>query len=197
MGPHGPDHRLALADRQRHGLFAVDVLAGLRGGDRDQGVPMIGNDDRHGVNVGTRQHVAEVVVRLAAGVSSRGRLRGIIRLDLFLGRLPPQELLGRAVAVAGRVHVADGDDLHVVLLEEGGKIESALIAVADDRHVDAVAGRGGEDRRRQNPGRADRQGRGLDEITAAGRSPQTGLRRVEHACLQNGHGKGPCAAVAR
>ncbi len=45
------DDLLSLVDRQREGLFAVDVLTGPHGFDRDFRVPVVGSDDRHHVDI--------------------------------------------------------------------------------------------------------------------------------------------------
>ena len=46
-GVDGP----ALGDRVGQRLFAVDVLAGIGGGDADQAVPVVGRADADGVDV--------------------------------------------------------------------------------------------------------------------------------------------------
>jgi len=49
--------------RQR--FFAVDVLAGARRRGRDQPMPVVRHGQHHGVDIVARQHVFEVVIRLA------------------------------------------------------------------------------------------------------------------------------------
>jgi len=63
-GFHHPD---ALADCPGHRLFAPDVLAGLRGRDGDQGVPVGRRDDVDDVNIRPLQDFAEIGVAPDAG----------------------------------------------------------------------------------------------------------------------------------
>ena len=144
---HGLDHRLALANGQRKRLLAVHVFAGLGRHDDHQSVPVIGNHDGHGVDVFASQQIAEVVVGVTALVLASVPPLRVKRVDFVLSRLTTQELVRRLVAVAGRIHVADRDDLDVVLLQESGQIKRALVAVADEPHRDPVAGRGGSEHR--------------------------------------------------
>ena len=91
---HGLDHVPTLLDRQRQGLLGVDVLAGPRRGDVDQGVPVVRRGVDYGVDVLALEEPAEIRV---------------LRRDLAARR----ELLGGCGRVA-RVDIADGDDVAVV-----------------------------------------------------------------------------------
>jgi hypothetical protein len=57
-----PAERLALVDRQRQRLLAVDVLARLHGVDADLGVPVVGRADDDGVDVLAVEELAVVLV---------------------------------------------------------------------------------------------------------------------------------------
>ena len=133
-----------------------------------QAVPMVGHHDHHGVDVVAAQHVAEILVRIATLVLARGALGRIVGVDLLLAGLAPAELFGQ-VAVAPGVHVAHGNHLHVVQRQEGGQIDRALVAQADECDVDPVArGPGAQDRRghhRRNRHGRRRHGRGAEELT--------------------------------
>src|ERR1035438_10381511 len=91
---HGIDHVPALLDRERQGLLGIDVLAGLRGGDVDKRVPVVGGRVDDGVDVRPLEHPSEIRV-----------LRGRLAAD---GEFP------RGLGRVARVDVADGDDLAVV-----------------------------------------------------------------------------------
>src|SRR5205823_10426326 len=63
--PRSLSHRLSLLNRQREGLLAIDVAAGLHRGDRRQCVPVIDSADRHGVKLLLGQQLAKIVVGMA------------------------------------------------------------------------------------------------------------------------------------
>ena len=86
----GPDHRLALAHAQRERLFAIHILAGHGGGHGDQGVPVVGYDDRHRVDVLPGEQLAKVVVRIAALVPAGTVLLCVERVDLLLAGFRPR-----------------------------------------------------------------------------------------------------------
>ena len=124
-------------------------------------MPLVGHHHGYGVDVVTGQHLAEIVVALAAFVTGGFRLLGVVTVDFFLGRFAPQVLILRLVAVAGRIHVANRDDLHVVVLYEATQNSDSLISRSDTGHVDPVARRvGTKDRSRDDPW-CNRGGRGL------------------------------------
>ena len=45
------DHRRAIVDMLHHGLFAIDIFAGLHGVDGDLAVPVIGRADDDGIDI--------------------------------------------------------------------------------------------------------------------------------------------------
>src|SRR5262249_49714075 len=114
-------HRPALADGVGQRLLAIDVQPRLAGGDGGQGVPVVrgGDDDR------VEPLVADQVTEVLVG--------GALLAAALLG-----ELLGGAQVPL--VHVADGDDLDVLLAGEAAEQAAALAAGADDADGDAVAG---------------------------------------------------------
>ena len=142
------DHRRAFVDRQRQRLLAIHVLARLARLDRRDGVPMVGRGDEHGVDVLAGEHVAEVVV-LVAAFGARGG--AVVLVDPLLG-----------VAAAVGVDVADGQNANVVEPEKRGDVKAVgLHPQADHADGDLVAGarlvaaehragndRGNRDRRR-------------------------------------------------
>ena len=78
----------------RHGLFAVDVLAGLAGFDERDGVPVVGRGDDHRVHVHRIEHLA-VVAACAAVLLRRKFFRALHvyvgdRHDAPRGRQPSQ-----------------------------------------------------------------------------------------------------------
>src|SRR5205823_8912247 len=99
------DHAAALGDAKRQRLLDVDVLAGLAGVDGHQGVPVIGSADDDGVEVAAFEKLAVVAesLRIAAN------------------------LLGGEVDIR-LIDIADGDNIGVLVLQEG--VEHLVAAVA-------------------------------------------------------------------
>ena len=114
----GLDHGPAFGDGPAERLLTIDVLAGLGGGDGDQGVPVVGRGDVDGVHVVAGKDLAEVVVRRAGSGA------------LLLFHL---SLCGVSPLLA---HVADRHVTHVVPAQEHRPGE----AQADGRDLDAIAG---------------------------------------------------------
>ena len=127
-------HLLSLAHAERHRLLAVDVLAGLHRGDRDDRVPVVRRDHHDGVHRRVRHHLAPVRGHAARRVS-------VVRVDLLLEHLASAGVLA-VVAVAARLQdgVAHHGDLHALVAEERGHVRIGLRAAADDAEVDAVGG---------------------------------------------------------
>ena len=168
----------ALGDRHRAGLFAVDVLARLRGQDRQEGVPAVARGDQDGVNVLAFPEIIHVRVHLAV-------VGPVVLVDLRLD--------GFAPLVAG---IADRTELHVVLSQEG--LEIALSAPADPETGDVypVARRNGTSQTK-NASRDEqrRRSRGPQNATARHRArtfalwlsslhPTSLLLRQQLGCLQ-------------
>ncbi len=59
---HRIHHRLPLGNPPRQRFLAVDMLPGPGRRDGNQGVPMVGRRHVNGVNIRTRQHLAEIVI---------------------------------------------------------------------------------------------------------------------------------------
>ena len=121
----GAHHRLALRDGKGDGFLAVDVLARAHGRDREARVPAVARRDVDGVDVGTRQQLAVVVVDGAVGVAVEG-------VDLLLGPF------------AAFAHgVTDREETDPRLVEEHGQHLASAPARADDRHRHRAARRRG------------------------------------------------------
>ena len=117
--------RAALANRHRARALAVDVLAGARRQHRHQRVPAIAGGDQRHVNVAAPQRLAQVRVARAVTVA-------VMLIDLGLDRIPPPG-----------AHVADRENLDVLLRQKGLQRPFAAAAHADPHHGHAVARRGG------------------------------------------------------
>ena len=100
---------------------------------------MVGHHDRHGVDVVARQELAEVGVGLAAVILAGLGLLGVVRIDRVLARLAAEEVRAGSGSRSSRVDVADGHDLDVVVTQEGGEVERALVPQPDEPDVDPVA----------------------------------------------------------
>ena len=108
----------ALADVERQRLLAIDVLAGFHGGDRDQRMPMIGHDNRDGVDIGPADEVAEIDVGVAAFGPALASLFGVMLVDPSLGSLPPEDLVRPIVAAPGPIHITHREHPDVVVNQE-------------------------------------------------------------------------------
>jgi hypothetical protein len=95
------DHLASFPDGYRNGFFAVDVFAGLCRVDRLQRVPVVGRGDHDGVDVGSKEQLAVIVVRCAAFVRAAGAPLGIAFFHAALGVLSPQA-----------IDIANGQDLN-------------------------------------------------------------------------------------
>ena len=134
-------HLASLGDGVRQRLFAVDVLACLESGQRDNGVVVVGRGDDDRLDVLAVDDAAPVAVEDRLGETLPRR-----RSKVF-------------------VHVAQGDDVG------GGvgrlvEVVGALIVDADDGDVEAFAGRGLFGSGLGGAGEAGR-GAGLEKVTAA------------------------------
>ena len=120
---------------------------------------MVGRDDGDGVHVLAGEHLAEVGEGVAPLEGIVAGLLGVGLVDEIALRFAAEELLVVPVAVARAVHVADGHDLAVVVLEPLRDVHRALVAATDDGEIDAVARRIlAEDRRWHEVGRAESRG---------------------------------------
>ena len=151
VGVHGLHHLEGLVDVVGEGLLAVDVLARPQGGQRDDGVPVIRGGDAHRVDVLAGEELAEVAVGRTSRQAGRGKGR-VVLVHPLPGGLAPR-----------RVHVADRDDLDV-LVQEGVEQPPRLDAHADESDSETVArrGLGRPDPRGQDEGQA---GHGLDDVS--------------------------------
>ena len=139
-----PPHRVAedetLGDVLGAGLLAVDVLAGLRGEHRHQAVPVGPGGDQHGVDVGLVEELVKILIRVAVGGA-------MVLVD---------DPLDRSATVF--LDVADGDELHVGLLEKTAEVVFTPAADADatdanplTRRHRTVEARGGGTRGKSAP----------------------------------------------
>ena len=153
-GLHSLADLLALVDRERERLLAVDVFARLDGVDEHLRVPVVRRADEHDVDPLVVEDAA--VIDVAVG-------RGDIGID-FGGREPH---LRRHLRVDGR-KIADGlVDIghrdHAAVGLRLGRDHRSLIAAADHADARAVARRARRRRlARRIPGRGDAGGRARD-----------------------------------
>ena len=155
------DHQRAFPQRERLRLLQIDVLPSAAGGDRHDGVPVVGRGDVDGVDIIAGEQFAEIDICCAVAV-------GILAVDPLLAFIPP--LFS---------HVADGDILHVGAAEEGVLVAGAHVADADATHHDPVAGRWG---------RGITEGLGGDEVRSGDRGTGGDARSLEKAATRGGRG---------
>jgi hypothetical protein len=110
---HGP----AFGDGDGEGLLAEDVLAGLGGGNGDEGVPVLGRGDDDGIDAGHAEQLPEVAEH---------------------GRASAEAAAGGLAAVLPRI--ADGQRLRR-RAEEAAHDIVAPSAEADEAEADAIARR--------------------------------------------------------
>jgi hypothetical protein len=118
------DHLPPFPDVVGRRLLDVDVLAGLAGQDGGQRVPVVGRDDRHGVDGLVVEHTVQVP------------LRAWCHARLLLDE-------AHAACEQALVGVAERPHLHVVAVLQGTpvvQVHGALVADANHGDVDAVVG---------------------------------------------------------
>ena len=126
----GVHHVAPFTNGERHRLFAIDVLACLRGVDCLQRVPVVRRGDDHRVNVWPGQQLAVVVDARAMAIGSRAALR---RADVVR--------LTHALLAADAVHVAHGDQLCLLVAREDVQMPAAHGAAANQADIDALVRR--------------------------------------------------------
>src|SRR5947199_5554313 len=132
-------HGASLADREREWLLAVDVLACFARRDDLNGMPMIGCNNLHGVNVPPREQVAKIFVGIATLVRSGGSFVGVVLFKQFPAGLASAN---GAVPVAGAfaIHVANSNDLHAFVRNHGPNVVEPLVSSANHTNNDAAVG---------------------------------------------------------
>jgi hypothetical protein len=147
----GVDDGAAFGEGLGEGLLTVDVDAGAQEGAADHAVPVVGQAVHHRVGLLLGEHLAEVLIGLG---------RGLLLVHHGLGGGVEHAL----------VDVAEGDDLHALLVHELAQVAAAHPLEADADELDAVAGgdgavlaqRGGGDDGREAEGESG-QGGALEE----------------------------------
>src|SRR5438046_1180055 len=140
---------LLFSDGACQRFLAVNVLAVVRRLDRHERVPMVRQREHHGVNVLARAQLAVIRVSLAA----------LVLIFLVYG-------VRRALQMV-LVHVADRDNLAVVVAQETAEVATALPTHADAGDDEAFGwrnalvatqGAGGDDSRYSDrgPGNSDK-----------------------------------------
>ena len=113
---HCFDHRQSILRIVDHGLFDVEILAGLAGIDGDWRVPVVRRGDDHRVDVVVPKHLAviRIFLRIAAGEFGRSVPADII--DVAHGRnIDVRRFLYLADQVAAAAAGADHSDTWPVI----------------------------------------------------------------------------------
>jgi len=140
-----PADGASVGDAAAERFFRIQILAGPGRRDGDTGVPVVGRGVHDGVDVGTRQHLAEIVVEVALADFGEG---------------------GGAFEVLA-VDVAERNHLDAFVGQEGAQVAGALAAEADAGQAHAAVGGGGTGAAEGGGGQDQGQG-GLKEAAAAG-----------------------------
>ena len=112
----GGAHALGVVDGERHGLFLIDVLAGIERGGEMLAMEMLRRGDQDGVDGFVVEQIAVVEIGLGVGRNQFG---------VF-------ETLG--------IDIGEGDELGVGAGDGGFNVLHAAVAGADDAEADAVVG---------------------------------------------------------
>jgi len=141
------DHRATLGNRQRHRLFAVNVLTSFGGHNGHHRMPVVGRDNSDGVNIIAGQKLAEIHVCSAFFEDTRLFLAAIVVFDYSLSTQSPKIVAFPPIPVpmpvlpAARHNVADSDNLHIAMSHERPHIIRAHPAGVDTAHHNSIAGR--------------------------------------------------------
>ena len=120
---HRVGQRQALRDVLRARLLAIHVLAGAGGIHGGRRMPVRARGDQHGIDIVAVQEFAKVAI-----------LRAVLVAVLLVG-----DFLDRIAA--RRLHVAHGDELDVVLLQEAAEVVRPPVSDADAAQRDSFVGR--------------------------------------------------------
>jgi len=93
-------------------------------------MPVVGDGDEHGVDIGAGEDLPKIIGRRAAPVGPGRSRRRIGGFDRLFGRFPPIP-----------VDVANRHDPHARLVDQQAKVGSPLAADPDDPEGDAIARR--------------------------------------------------------
>ena len=152
----GPHDLHGLVDRVRHGLFTVDVQAGLHAVDRLRGVPMVGRRDADGVELFLGDHVAVIDVlgdRLAGLTGDRmGGPIAVDRIDVAHG--------GQLDVLSRFLQAFEGADVRTVSAAAGTDEPDPQDAV----RIGGLRRAGGDGQAAQRAGGNGRGPRGLEEV---------------------------------
>ena len=120
---NGLDKLLSLINRQSHRLLEVHILTSLASGDRYDSMLVVRSGDHDRVDVRTSQKLLIVLVH--------------VDLDLLLPFLLVicGDPFGETVSL-DVIHIATGDNSHVIHLHETLQQIHSLLAQADESHVD-------------------------------------------------------------
>ncbi|OQA01969.1 MAG: hypothetical protein BWY71_00187 [Planctomycetes bacterium ADurb.Bin412] len=138
---NGPAFRDGIHQR----LLAIDVLAGLGGGDGNQAMPMVGRANRDRVDIRAGQQFAEIVIAVAALVGAVSLLLGIILFRTSAGGIAAGgrtagKLVEHVIIVTALVDITDCDHLDIGLFQKRQHIPRPLPPGSDAAHDDAIAG---------------------------------------------------------
>jgi hypothetical protein len=120
----GFDHAAAFVNGDRQRLFAINVFAGVAGGNGLNCVPVVRRGDDHGIEISPLEQLAEVAIGLS------------LASELFVG--PGQIRLE---------DVAQRDDVHIAVFEKRVEQLRAAVAHADETEADAFVYSQGAGRR--------------------------------------------------
>ena len=126
---------LALADGAGHRFLAPDVLAGLRGLDGHDAVPVRGRGDMDDVDIGVGDQAAEIAIGLQRLVETLFAQveRALEMLAVDVADRHQTALLGAGEMVAALADAADADDAFGELVARRHVFRAAEHMARDDR----------------------------------------------------------------
>ncbi len=190
------DHRATIRNRERERFFAVDILARLQRHHRDHAVPMIRDNNDHGIQVIMLEQLSKIRVRRAIdclpGLVALRRLR----IDHRFGRLATIEMLRLFVARAAFVDIANGEHVAEVGGQESLQQAHTLVARTNEPDVDSVTRCFGREHRRTHDQRCSDGGGVLEELaTIFHGSIPTWFERAGLAIAKSDHSLRPVHAA--
>ena len=125
-------HRLPFGYAQSERLLAVDMLAALHGLDGNERVPVVGRDDRHGVDRWVVYHAPPVFLHAARRVP-------VLLVHHALEHEPSARQMSLVAVSGGFQHrIASHDDLDARVLQKLVYVVIRLGAATDDSKGDAL-----------------------------------------------------------
>ena len=125
----GLDKLLALIDSQCDRFFKIDILAGLAGGDSDNGMLVVGGCDHDSIDIRAGEEVIIILIDIDLDL--------LFSLSLVVVGYPPDKAVSLYV-----IDVTSGDDADIIHRDEAVEKIHRLLSEADEAKIHLGKGRG-------------------------------------------------------